>query len=848
MIFTLKVRRCAGPYGLRLTGLVIASFFVLCPNIPATPDNAATLEELHTAEQIRRLTPEQAAAHYPVKLHGVLTFYDQSLYSRFLQDDTAGIYIGDNTNLPPLNSGQVVEIQGVTYPGEYAPILMPSQINAVGSAPLPPAKPVSYEQLTSGQEDSQFVEIHGVVRATHFDSATKHQLIDIATGGGRLTAYARELPVAWPADLVDSTVRVRGVCVTLFNRQRQLFRLRLLVPRAEDLLVEQASTTSPFALPIQSIGSLQQFAPDGTYGHRVKVAGTVTYREGETLYIQNEKEGLYVQTHQRGALLIGDRVEVVGFPAKGAYTPLMEDAVYRQLDSGVLPKPEQINADEALKGTYDCRLVRIEAVVLERVQQSWEQFVVLQANGIIFNASIGNEGKMAFPDLQNGSKVAVTGVCLIKPGETWHAGEDWRAKSFQILLRSAGDIVVLERPPWLTFAKMLWVVGILGLVVTAALIWVAVLRHRVRAQTEIISQKLQLEATLKERFAELLENANDIVYTHDLNGKITSINQAGERLLQKPRDEILGRNFLDFVVEEERPAAGQWLEAVFKGAELPAAEWDFIAAADHRVKLEISTRLITQHETRMEVEGIARDITERKRLEREILEISNREQRRIGHDLHDGVCQLLAGIALMSESLAELLEEKGLAESTQAERISDLINTAINQTRGVARGLFPVRLEENGLPSALEELAANVSELFKINCRFVSDHPPLGVDNAIALHLYYIVLEAVANAVKHGKAKNIEITLESPGDRHLLGVRDDGMGLSTANSTQTGMGIRIMQYRARVIGATLSLENLPDCGTQLTCLFATALPELPAHAGNGKPKAKAEKVPLPAGL
>ncbi len=792
------------------------------------------MAELRTAEQIRRLTPEQAALHFPVKLRGVVTVFDQRLFSRFLQDDTAGIYIGDNTNLPPLTSGQVVEIKGVTFPGEYAPILMPTVIEVVGTASLPPAKPVSYEQLTSGQEDSQFVEIHGVVRSAQFDEQTNHQLIDIATGGGRLTAYAHGLPGARLADLVDSTVQVRGVCVTLFNRQRQLFRLRLLVPRPEDLVVEEPSASDPFTVPLQSIGTLQQFAPEGTYGHRVKVAGTVIYRQGDnTLYIQDEKEGLYVQTQQPGTLLAGDRVEVVGFPAKGAYTPMMEDAVYRTVATEQLLTPEKIKADAALKGNYDCRLVTIEATVLERVRQSREQFVVLQADGIIFNAYIeGKEAGTGFTYLQKGSKVVVTGVCLIEPGNDWHAGEDWRAKSFHVLMRTAGDVLVLEYPPWWTLQKMLWMVGVLGLFVLVAMVWVVVLRSRVRAQTEIISQKLQLEATLKERYVELFENANDFVYTHDMDGKITSINQTGEQLLQRPRQEVLDKNIVDLVVEEEQAAARKWLDEVLKGAETPAAEWDFKAASGHRVKLEVSTRLIKQQGAGVEVEGIARDITERKRLEREILEISNREQRRIGHDLHDGVCQLLAGIALMSESLANLLDEKGVPESSQAERISTLINTAINQTRGVARGLFPVRLEENGLPSALEELAANISELFKINCRFVSEQPPAGVDNEIALHLYYIVLEAVANAVKHGKAKNIVITLEPVKDRYLLGVEDDGTGFVTAATPQTGMGIRIMQYRARVIGATLNLENRAGCGTHVTCLFSTVLPELARAGGN----------------
>jgi two-component system CheB/CheR fusion protein len=145
----------------------------------------------------------------------------------------------------------------------------------------------------------------------------------------------------------------------------------------------------------------------------------------------------------------------------------------------------------------------------------------------------------------------------------------------------------------------------------------------------------------------------------------------------------------------------------------------------------------------------------------------------------------------------------------------------------VARGLFPVRLEEHGLVVALDELAANASELFKINCRFVSEDPPAVVDNAIALHLYYIVLEAVANAAKHGRASNVVISLEPSADRYVLKVRDDGSGFNPSAPAQTGMGLRIMHFRARVIAATLNLQSRPGFGTTVSCLFLPVSRESP---------------------
>ena len=790
-------------------------------------------EELRSASEIRRLTPEQAAQKIPVRLRATVTFFDEALYSRFVQDETAGIYLRESTNTPALVPGQVVEVEGTTSAGEYAPLVEPRSVRIVGEAPLPAAKRKSFEELASGQQDSQLVEVDGIVRSIQPEEGTRYHRIEIATGGGRLSVYATASAFTNIQELVDSTVRVRGVCSTVFNHQRQLFAIRLMVPRPEDLVVETPAPKEPFAGPVQDIGSLLQFMPQGTYGHRVQLAGTVIYQQPDDgIYIQNDRYGLFVQTKQKTPLNLGDLIEVLGFPAQGEYTPLLQDAIFRKIGSGQAPQPEQITCDEALRGTHDCRLVRIEAKLLNRAQHSRDQFLVLESGDFIFHAYQERTSRAdAFAELQDGSQVAVTGVCLIEPGK-WQAGENWRAKSFHLLLRSPADVVVLRAPPWWTLKRLLWIMGALGVVVLGASVWVGVLRRRVQQQTEIIRQKLEVEAALKERYLDLFENANDMVYTHDHAGKITSINEAGERLLQRPRNDILNRNILDLLLPEQKPAAQHWLEQVLKDAAPPTAEWDFASPSGTPIKVEISTRLIKQKGQPAEVEGIARDITERKRLERELLEISNREQRRIGHDLHDGVCQQLVGISYLTESLADRLHEKSAEESSVAERIGYLLNNALMQTRGVARGLFPVRLEENGLVSALEELCANANQLFEVKCRFLCENAPECVENGIALHLYYIVQEAIANAAKHGKASHVQLKLERCNDRFALSVQDNGAGFDLKGARQTGMGLRIMHYRARVIGATLEVKSQPGHGTQVTCVFLPGVREMPATSNH----------------
>jgi signal transduction histidine kinase len=450
--------------------------------------------ELRTAAEVRRLTVAQAQEGTPVRLRGVVTFFDEVLYSRFMQDGSAGIYLRESTNTPALLPGQLVEVEGITSPGEYAPIVEPRRVSVIGTAPLPAAKFVTYEQLASGREDSQFVEIAGIVRSLQFDEPSQHYRIEIATGGGRLTVYARNLPVRRTEVLLDSTVRVRGVCSTRFNHQRQLFSIRLMVPRPDDLVIEQPAPPEPFAIPTRPLNSLLQFALHETYGHRVKVAGTVIYYDpGRMLVLQEGDQGLEVQTQERDALNLGDRVEVLGFVGQGEYTPVLQDAVFRKVASGTPPAPAQITPDEALIGKHDCRLVRVPAKLLDRAQYGAERYLILQDGDTIFQAHLKEAaGEDSLASFENGSHVAVTGVCRIDPGEWW-AGADWRAKSFRIQLRSAADVVLLQAPPWWTLQRVLWIAGGLGFITLAAFAWVMVLRRQVTERTR------QLEIQIQER-------------------------------------------------------------------------------------------------------------------------------------------------------------------------------------------------------------------------------------------------------------------------------------------------------------------------------------------------------------
>ena len=785
-----------------------------------------SLKEIRTAEEVRRLSTQQADLHYPVRLRGVVTYYDvriPTLAFRFIQDETAGIYFYEDgsTNNPPLRAGQLVEMEGETGAGSFAPVVTSHRIRILGEAALPAARPVNFEQLASGLEDSQFVEISGVVRSVRLEETSSNYVIELATGQGRLTVLANQLPVARSEELVDSTVRTKGVCITRFNSQRQLFDSWLLVPLPEDLVIEQPAPGDAESLPEQPIKSLMQYTWGGTYGHRVKVTGTVTLRYSNKMYVQDETEGLCVETRQTDSVPVGERVEVLGFPAKGEYTPLLQDGTYHRIARGPDLKPDIITPDAALTGAHDCRLVQIQATLLDRAEHSKEPFLVLQANGFVFHAYLKSQQQyLDFGNLQNGSKLLVTGVCVIDDlGENWNSSREWRAASFRLLLRSPADVAIVQQPPWWTLKKLVLALAILGVVLLSAFAWVGLLRRRVGQQTQIIEEKLAAEAALKERYLDLFENANDMVFTHDLAGHMTSINKAGERLLQYERSQILARDLTDLITEEQRTAARDWLKQVATGVEVPAVDWDFVNASGQKLKLEVSSRIVEQAGRFIEVEGIARDVTARKRMEKEILEISNREQQRMGHDLHDGVCQQLAAIAYRTHVLARHLKENNAADSLEASEISSLINDSLVQTRSVARGLFPVRLEEEGLTEAVEELTAGVSRLYKIKCDFSSSGAFPTIHNGVAMHLHFIAQEAILNAAKHSQAGSIAVRLEKDNEDLVLTVQDDGIGFHASATDKAGMGIGIMRYRAKVIGAVLELSSEPGRGTRVTCKY-----------------------------
>ncbi|MEK7950840.1 ATP-binding protein [Luteolibacter soli] len=215
-------------------------------------------------------------------------------------------------------------------------------------------------------------------------------------------------------------------------------------------------------------------------------------------------------------------------------------------------------------------------------------------------------------------------------------------------------------------------------------------------------------------------------------------------------------------------------------------------------------------------------IIENRELEKSILDISDREQVRIGQDLHDSLCQQLVSVAFSANMLQERLEKDGSQTNRDAARIADMIDESINQARNLARGLYPVRLETEGLELALRELGATMSRRFQIICRIECPGPLPPCKPAVGVHLYRIAQEAVVNAAKHAKAQEVILSIFATGEHLKLNIGDDGEGIAHMPRNPDGMGLRIMEYRARMIGAEFKIGHRLPRGTTVSCNMTQA--------------------------
>jgi signal transduction histidine kinase len=406
----------------------------------ATEANPARPPLTHVA-QVRSLSAEEAAREYPVRVRGVVTTFRPPLL--FVQDETEGISVSTSTPLDlDLEPGQLVEIEGVTGPGRFAPIIDRARIRVLGRRPLPAPRRTTLAHLFAGETDAQRVEVDGLM-VRHIEG----DRLLVVSGADQLGVW---LPPAEmeppPVHLLNARVRIRGVPNTYVNQKRQLVGVALNVSSLADVEVTEPAP-DPLSLKVTNIDSVLRFAPRNGMEQLVRVQGTVLLgRADRTFYLQDDTGAAQIQAVEDVVSpQAGDRVDVMGLPRTDGYAPVLQGALVRTTGHGPLPPARRIDVAAALSGEHDLEWVELSGRLLDVTKSGADQVLTLESSHQVFTAYLEHPEPVA---LSRGSLVKLTGVVSLQLDERPRPDSTRPVLGFRVFLRAPTDIVVLERPLW----------------------------------------------------------------------------------------------------------------------------------------------------------------------------------------------------------------------------------------------------------------------------------------------------------------------------------------------------------------------------------------------------------------
>jgi signal transduction histidine kinase len=502
---------------------------------PAAPSGAASSPTVLTnAEQVHKLTREEASKGLPVLIRGVITcaLPDPVFNAAVVQDRTAGIYV-DRWD-PPLGPrpelGGLVEIEGVTDPGEFAPRVHATRITWQGTGELPTPVQPYWDQLINGSLDTEFVEIEGVITTVHPDGIT------LLTHGGKINVLV--LNTSGSTNSIafkpyeDALIRLRGCLFASWDRDTHEVNVNEIRMFAPAVTVVEPAPADAFAITPKHVTDLLQFDPQASALRPVKVSGQIVLKHEREYFAMDGTNGFRFIPKEPVNLGNGDLVEVVGFPSLTGPSPVLQEAITRKMGVAPVPPARALDTNNLNRAENDAVRVRVEGVLLNLSDD--RRTMELQAGYQRFVARLDGDGRMvvtppASPDAVRlheineplGSRLELTGV-YAGTGGNRTTGID--VANFELLLNTAADIRVLARPPFWTLPRLLTLVGALFGVLVLALVWIRMLHHRVQQRTDELQKEMQEHEQAEQQRALAVERARIARDLHDdLGSSLTEI-------------------------------------------------------------------------------------------------------------------------------------------------------------------------------------------------------------------------------------------------------------------------------------------------------------------------------------
>jgi len=794
----------------------------------------------------------------------------------------------------------MLAIEGRAQPG-LTPQIAFARLTVLSNAPPPAARLVSLDDLISTSHDCYRIEVHTVIRSMYKEYG--RLILHFGESGGRFEAHLANYAANFlPTNLLDARVEITGVVGANFNRQAQLIGIRLYPNSLDDVRILEPAPGNSFELPPITIKTISLASPAS--GGRIKVAGTVTLASPSgRLYVEDEsggtlvrlfarqpqldKDGLYLPAPDPLSFHPGDQVEVAGYPALGEYAPVLADAFVRKTGTGSVPVAADITAAGALTGNYDARLVSLRARLFARAPRRIGDVdydvLTMQEGDTLFEAAVLAIEK-ARP-FKTGSLLRVTGVCDVQ------ADDSRRPRGFRLTVPAAGGIQLVEAPP---VFGLVHAVGGVTFVALLALIWSWQLGRRLerqqrqagereRVEREIRELNASLERRVADRTAELarvaalasaseartrsvMDTALDAVISMDAAGRITGWNARAEAIFGWSAAEVLGRSLAETIVPvTHREAHRRGLEHYLATGEGPALKRRLEVTALRRDGQEFPAELSIaplQIDGAQHFSGFIRDITDRKRVEAELLQNYAREK-----ELHELKSRFVAmvshefrtplGIIASSADILDAYLDR-LSHDERKSNIHDIADATRHMSRmmeevlllgHVEAGKLACRLAPLDLVVFCQRLVDDVKSQTSNRCpiHFTAD-PGLAGAQADEGLLRHIFSNLLSNASKYSPPGHVvEFQLQSRGPLALFTVRDRGIGIpesdarllfqafhrgrNVGDTPGTGLGMVIVKHCLQLHGGKIGFESKEGRGTS----FVVALPlfAVAGEEGNG---------------